>query len=110
VTRVLVVAPRLGATIAVLAESPLILTASWFACAWCLRRFEIPPRGRERLAMGLLAFLLLMVVEAGLAVLAFGQTPAAWLAAFHTAPGAIGLLAQVAFGLVPVVQRSRPAS
>ena len=38
--RVLLVAPRLGETIAVIIEAPVILTASWFVCRWCVKRLD----------------------------------------------------------------------
>ena len=59
--------------------------------------------------MGLVAFVVLMTAELGLAVTLFGQTAGAWAHAFQTAPGVIGLLAQMAFALVPLAQRIRPA-
>jgi uncharacterized membrane protein len=39
--RVLLVAPRLGETIAVMIEAPLILAVSWFASRRCVRVFEV---------------------------------------------------------------------
>ena len=34
--RVLLLAPRLGETTAVIAEVPVMLAASWFVCRWCV--------------------------------------------------------------------------
>ena len=48
VVRVLVLAPRLGALSAVALELPLILTVSWIACGWVLKRFSVPPRAGPR--------------------------------------------------------------
>ena len=107
--RVLLVTPRLGPLIAVLVEAPLVLAISWLACGWCVRRLGIGRVALERLAMGLVAFVVLMTAELGLAVTLFGQTAGAWAHAFQTAPGVIGLLAQMAFALVPLAQRIRPA-
>jgi hypothetical protein len=56
--------------------------------------------------MGATAFGLLMCAELGLSVLMFGRPAAEWLASLGTAPGAIGLAAQVAFGLVPLIQKA----
>lgn len=105
VVRVLVVAPRLGETAAVLVESPLLLTVSWFASRWTVRRLAVGPGGGDRLAMGGVAFGLLMCAELGLSVFAFGRPAGDWLASLYTMPGAIGLAAQVAFGFVPFIQR-----
>lgn len=37
--------------------------------------------------------------------LAFGQTPAQFLAAMTTAAGAVGLAGQIGFGLIPLVRQ-----
>jgi hypothetical protein len=39
--RVLLVAPRLGETIAVIIEAPVILAASWFVCRCCVKRLDV---------------------------------------------------------------------
>lgn len=100
------VAPRLGELVAVLIETPLVLGASWFACRWTVRRLAVGPEVTVRLAMGAVAFALLMILEFALSGLVFGQPASAWLEGFRTTPGAIGLAAQIAFGFVPLIQRS----
>ncbi len=96
-----VVAPRLGALAAVAIEVPLILGVSWVAAGWAVRRFAVPAGLAPRLAMGGIAFGLLQVSEFGFAA-ALGTPPEAYAAAFFTAPGALGLAAQVAFALMPL--------
>lgn len=113
--RVLYVAARLGETGAVLLETPLMLAASWAACGWCLRRFDVRPSAGCLALMGGVGFTLLMASEFGLAVMLFGRAPAGFVAAYRTAAGAIGLAAQVAFGLMPLLlfersQRAAPLS
>jgi hypothetical protein len=103
--RVLVVAPRLGATVAVLLEAPVILAISWAACGWCLRRLKPPATVSARATMGAVAFALLMSAELGLSVLVFGRSIAAHFADYGTAAGAIGLAAQIGFALLPLVER-----
>lgn len=103
--RVLLVAPQLGATSAVLLETPLILAASWAACGWTIRRFAVPRARGARALMGAFAFALLMCVEAGVSVVVFGRSLAEHLAGYRTLPGSIGLAAQVAFALVPLALR-----
>src|SRR5262245_49583676 len=39
--RVLLVAPRLGETTAVIIEAPIMLAASWFVCRWCVDRLHV---------------------------------------------------------------------
>ena len=103
IVRTLLVAPRTGDVIAVLIETPLILLVSWFAARRCAQRFAVPARAPDRLAMGLVAFSLLMAVETALGVLLFARPLEQQLAAFATPAGAIGVLAQVAFGFMPLL-------
>jgi hypothetical protein len=100
--RTLVFAPWLGALPAVLMELPLVLGFSWLAADRVLRRWPVAAGGpRALLAMGLLAFALLMLAEAALATLAFRQTLADWAASLITPEGAAGLAGQIAFALIP---------
>lgn len=103
-TRVLLVAPRLGETMAVLLETPLMLAASWAFCGWCLRRFEVVPKADAGVVMGGVAFALLMGVELAVSVLLFGRSPNGFVSGYRTTPGAIGLAAEVAFGLMPLAR------
>ncbi len=102
--RVLVLAPRIGEIPAVTAELPVMIAVSWFACAWVADRFRVPRRLAVRIAMGGIAFALLMTAEFLLAIVAFGRTPAAFVEALATPAGAIGLAGQIVFGLLPAIQ------
>jgi len=57
--RVLLFAPRLGETTAVIIEAPIMLGASWFVCRWCVDRLDVGRTVAARLLMGLVAFLVL---------------------------------------------------
>jgi hypothetical protein len=103
--RVLFVIPRIGETAAVLLELPVMLAASWVAAGWCVRRFAVPPRISARLAMGLLAFALVMVAELGLAISLFGQTAGEHFAAYRHFTGAVGLAAQLGYASFPALRR-----
>ncbi len=103
--RVLVVAPRLGETGAVLLELPIILAASWLACGYLLKRFAFGPGLVERLVMGLTAFIVLQGAEFLLAITAFARSPDDYLAAFATTAGLLGLAGQIGFALIPLVRR-----
>lgn len=103
--RVLALAPRLGELGAVAAETPVMLAVSWFACGWTLRRVAVPAKVIPRAVMGAAAFAFLMTAELALTVLAFGGTPASFLATFAAPAGALGLAGQVAFGLIPLARR-----
>lgn len=99
--RVLLLAPRLGETGAVVLELPVMLAVSWFAAGWIARRFAVPPDPAARLAMGGVAFLCLMAAEAGVATFGFGRSVAEHLAGYAEPARAAGLAAQVAFALMP---------
>lgn len=107
VARTLFLVPRVGEVIAVLIEAPIILLISWRAARWSIRRFSITARASERLTMGLVAFLLLMTVETAMSLLLFGRPLAQQIAAYGTLAGAIGLLAQAAFGVIPLLAARR---
>ena len=107
VARTLFVAPRVGDLVAVLIEAPIVLLFSWRAAGWSIRRFSVTARGSHRLIMGRAAFLLLMTVEAAMSQLLFDRPLAQQFAAYATAAGAIGLLAQVVFGLIPLLVARR---
>lgn len=100
--RVLVVAPVVGALVAVALEVPLILVVSCVVAGWVLRRWPLDLT--QRVGMGVVAFGLLMLAELGLAVLLFGQTAAEFVGGWATLPGALGLAGQIGFAMVPVVR------
>ena len=103
--RVLLVAPRLGALPAVMIELPIILAVSWFVAGWLLRRMPLEPARNEDLAAGILAFLLLIVAEALLAIELSGRTPAEFLLRLLTPEGLVGLGGQLVFAALPALRR-----
>lgn len=105
--RVLVLAPWLGAFAAVALELPVILLASWYLAGVLVRRAAVPATVPARALMGATALVALLVAEALLAVLAFGRTFGAHLAAYGTPAGALGLAGQFAFAALPTVRGLR---
>jgi hypothetical protein len=103
--RILIVAPRLGEGPAVLVELPLMLTASWLACGWLVARFAVPRSCPARLLMGASALGLLLLAELALGWTAFGMTVPQQLAHYASLPGAVGLVGQIVFGLLPLLRR-----
>lgn len=99
--RVTLLAPITGAFLAVAIEVPVVLALSWWVAGYVLgpKPFSV----RDRLGIGALAFALLMLAELATAT-AFGQTPAMFLAAMTTPPGALGLAGQIGFGLIPALR------
>jgi hypothetical protein len=105
--RTLLLVPRLGETVAVLLEAPVMLAVSWLVCGWSTRKFHVSSAVSRRLVMGALAFALLMVGEMGISIFVFRRPIEEYLAAYASAPGAIGLGAQIVFALLPLLQRNR---
>lgn len=101
VARTLVIAPLLGATVAVLLEVPIIVAASWVGASRLLR-------GRlfsnlQLVVMGAIAFLLTMLSEVVLARLLRGESVSDWAANVATPLGLVGLAGQIAFGAMPLL-------
>jgi hypothetical protein len=101
VLRVTVIVPLTGPLIAVALEVPVVLSLSWGVAGWVLRRWPLDISGR--LAMGALAFGLLMLAEAALATI-LGQSLRAFLQAMATPAGALGLAGQVGFAVLPALR------
>jgi hypothetical protein len=74
IVRVLLIVPRLDETAAVILETPVMLTASWFVCRWSVDRVDVLRTVPVRSAMGAVAFVTLMVAEFGLAGLVFSRS------------------------------------
>jgi hypothetical protein len=100
--RVGLVIPRFGPLVAVLLELPVMLAAAWVICGRLLRRqpLTLP----QRLAMGGLAFAVLMLAELGLSVALAGRTPAQHWALYRQLPEAIGLAGQLLFAAFPLLR------
>jgi hypothetical protein len=103
VVRVMLVAPQVGALAAVALEVPIVLALSWLVAGRILRRW--PMALPHRLAMGALAFMILMLAEAMLSGLLFGQTVRDFVDAMATLPGALGLAGQIGFAVIPALRR-----
>lgn len=106
--RTLWLTPLLGEVPAVAAELPVMLAASWLLARRTVRRHAVTASGTA-LAVGLIAFALLLLAELALAVTLAGQSPAAWAAALTRPAGALGLAGQALFALLPAMAlRTRP--
>lgn len=105
VLRTLVLVPLLGELAAVLVELPLILTIAWLSCTRILLRWPLSPP--SAVGMGAIAFLLLVLAEAGLSKLLAGRGLAEHLALYSQLPHQVGLAGQLAFALFPWIQARR---
>jgi hypothetical protein len=104
VLRVLVVAPAIGELAATTAELTILLFFSWVICTFLVRRFEIASSLPRRLAMGAIAFSILMLCELAFSTLLFNQTVIEYFAQFNSLAAMLGLAGQVMFAAIPVLQ------
>jgi hypothetical protein len=103
VIRTLIVEPITGKTIATLIEAPLMLTASYFVAKQLIRRFAVTSELAPRLAMGCVAFLLLLGAEAVLAGPLRGWTLSEWISHFTTTEGQLSLALFAIFAVIPAL-------
>lgn len=109
--RVLVSEPAMGRTMATLVELPFIMGASWIVCIWVVAHFRVAPIVRDRLAMGAIAFAVLMMTETFLGLFGFDRSLGEQMRAYGEPGPALGLMGQIAFALFPWVQmRTKSAS
>ena len=107
--RILLLAPRIGARAAELAETPVMIAISWFAARWVVRRLDVPLAARPRLGMGLLALALMLVAEFALVLRLRGLTLEEYFATRDPVSGAAYYSALVLLALMPLIvgRRSR---
>ena len=101
VARTLVIAPRIGATAAVLLEVPILLAASWVVARRLLRDRDLALP--QRMAVGTIAFVLTMASEVVLSALMRGQSAGKWAATVATPLGLVGLAGQLGFAAIPAL-------
>jgi hypothetical protein len=99
--------PGGGRLLGVLIELPVMLVVSWWACCYLVRRMSVGRAARPRLVMGGVAFTLLMGAELLVGMLLFGRTIQEHFALYRDASYAIGLAAQLTFGLMPLLELRR---
>jgi hypothetical protein len=101
--------PRLGRTLGIVVEAPLLLLAMALAASWASRSLRIPATVASRAGMGMIALGLLLVVELTMAMVFSGMSVNAYLASFGTPFGAISLLLFLLFAAMPMlIRRSQP--
>jgi len=102
--RVLLLVPRLGDTVAVLLEAPVILALSWQMSRWSAKKSGLMTDTGGALLMGTISLAVLMSAEFVTAMTCFNRTVAEYFAGFWSVPGAIGLAAQLCFASFPFLQ------
>jgi hypothetical protein len=101
--RVLLLAPRVGSTIAVSVETPVILAASWYVSGIAMKRLVVGAEIRTRILVGAVAFVTLMILEIALSMSLFHKSFGEYLAGLRSPAGAIGFAAQVCFATFPLL-------
>jgi len=104
--RTLVLIPRIGALAGVLLEIPIMLSVSWFFCRRFITRFSIARETKDLFTVGGSAFFWLMIAEVFVSICVFKQPWAEYLENLQTLPGSLGLLAQILFGSIPLIQKN----
>jgi len=103
--RVSWVVPRLGARMAELAETPVMLAVIFFAARWIVRRPFIPFSPPMRLGIGCVALLFLLVAEFTLVLSLRGMSIADYLATRDPVSGTVYYLSLVVFAVMPALVR-----
>lgn len=98
--RTMWLAPRLGLLPATLIELPIMLAASWLIARQIVRRIALRSPA-QALAMGMIAFALLMASELAVGLTVFGVDVTQWAVDLIAPNGLPGFAAQVAFALMP---------
>lgn len=105
--RELVLMPRFGRTVGLLAEAPLMLIAMVFAARWSLRRPEVPATMGARVTVGLIALALLLAVEAASVRWVRGVGVAEYVTGHDLTDGAITLALFALFAAMPILAERR---
>ena len=83
------------------------IALAWFLCKKLINRFNITKESADLLLFGGSAFALLMAAEFIFSVFIFKQGVSLFFSNLLTLHGLIGLLAQIVFGIIPLIQKNR---
>ncbi len=101
--RTIFITPIFGELAATVVEVPFMLVAAFLGCRWSTRHWQIPRSGAVRWPMVLWFLALLFVVETLLGVMLLGRTATDQWATLTTSAGLLGLSAQIAAALFPLI-------
>ena len=108
--RVLWLAPRFGERLAELAETPLMIAASWLSARWIVGHLAAPVSLGERAVIGATGLALLLALEFGVVRSLRGLTLAEVLGGRDPVAFAVYALALAMYALMPLcVRRGRDA-
>jgi len=84
-----------------------MLVVTILAARWVVRRFAIPPQWRRRLAVGLLALVLMLIVEFTIVLWLRGMTIQDYLAGRDPVSGAVYAALLLLFAVSPALVARR---
>ncbi len=106
--RVPIVVPRIGERWAELAEMPIMAAVIFFAAGYILRRFPQIRSPARSLSSGVLALLLTVAAEVGLATLLQKQTLGDFISSRDKISGAAYIVLLLVFAVMPRLRLSPP--
>jgi hypothetical protein len=95
--------PIVGSRTAELIESPIMVAVSYVAAKWIIWWLAIPARPFERIGMGVVGLLLLLVAEFGFVLWLRGMSLAAYFETRDPLTGTIYYLCLLIFAAMPVI-------
>jgi hypothetical protein len=105
--RVFWVEPLAGEFSSVALEAPLMLAVAWSVCGWMTEHFEVSERLLDRVLMGAVALVFLFTAEIVLALIVQRRSLVEFFASYGQSALLLGLVAQLAFALFPLLRRGR---
>lgn len=105
--RTLWVVPRLGARVAELVESPIMLMVTIFAARSVVRLFALPSTLFARIGMGCLALVLMLVAEFGFVLWLRRISIREYLATRDPVAGTVYYVTLAAFAVMPLLVRMK---
>jgi hypothetical protein len=103
--RVLWMVPQFGVRAAELIEAPFMLTATFLAARWTVRRLAPPNTAWTRLQVGVIALMLLLAVEFTLVLWVRGLSFREYLDSRDPVAGTVYVLLLAVFAVMPALLR-----
>ena len=108
--RVLFMVPRFGARLAELIESPFMFAVTILAARWVVRKFRVSVRASDRIAVGLLAIILLIALELTIVLWLRGLSLADYFRERDPVAGTAYCLLVVVFAVMPLLVGRKPVT
>ena len=101
--RTLWVVPRVGARMAELMETPVMLVVTIVTARWMVLRLDVPSTPSARMGMGGISFVLLLVAEFGLVLWLRGLSIREYLATRDRVSGTVYYVMLAVFAIMPLL-------